>query len=104
MKILIAEDDAVASEVQQLNLEHIGQEVVITRTGTEAWETFDRADRIGIQRWYLPPECLEAEMAKRKWANRSVQRSQVSSVLPYQKSKGSNGGSLYGPVAAVTDD
>ena len=43
MKILIAEDDAVASQLLHLTLERMGHEVVVTRTGIEAWETFDRA-------------------------------------------------------------
>ncbi|PYK78588.1 MAG: response regulator, partial [Verrucomicrobia bacterium] len=39
MKILIAEDDAVASQLLQSTLERMGHEVVGTRTGTEAWKT-----------------------------------------------------------------
>ena len=55
MKILIAEDDAVASQVLQLTLERMGHEVVVTRTGTEAWETFDRAPvRVVVSDWMMP--------------------------------------------------
>src|SRR5438093_10329791 len=55
MKILIAEDEAVASQVLQLTLEHMGHEVVVTRSGTEAWETFDRAPvRVVVSDWMMP--------------------------------------------------
>ncbi len=55
MKILIAEDDAVASQILQLTLERMGHEVVVTRTGTEAWETFDRAPvRVVVSDWMMP--------------------------------------------------
>ena len=55
MKILIAEDDAVASQVLQLSLEHMGHEVVATRTGTEAWKTFDRDPvRVVVSDWMMP--------------------------------------------------
>jgi CheY-like chemotaxis protein len=36
MKILIAEDDAIASKVLQQTLQRTSHEVVVTRTGTEA--------------------------------------------------------------------
>jgi len=104
MKILIAEDDAVASEVQQLNLEHIGQEVVITRTGTEAWETFDRADRIGIQRWYLPPSALKLKWRSENGRTDLCNAAKFRQFSRIKNQRVSNGGSLYGPVAAVTDD
>ena len=55
MKILIAEDDAVASQILQLALERMGHEVVVTCTGTEAWETFDRAPvRVVVSDWMMP--------------------------------------------------
>jgi sigma-B regulation protein RsbU (phosphoserine phosphatase) len=55
MKILIAEDDAVASDVLQLTLQRTGHEVVVTRTGTKAWETFDRDPvRVTISDWLMP--------------------------------------------------
>src|SRR5438105_13137061 len=55
MKILIAEDDAVASQILQLTLERMGHEVVVTRSGTEAWETFDRAPvRVVVSDWMMP--------------------------------------------------
>src|SRR5437762_12991732 len=55
MKILIAEDDAVASQILQLTLERMGHEVVVTRTGTKAWETFDRAPvRVVVSDWMKP--------------------------------------------------
>jgi phosphoserine phosphatase RsbU/P len=56
MKILIADDEAVASQVLQLTLERMGHEVVPTRTGTEAWETFDRAPvRVVVSDWRARP-------------------------------------------------
>ena len=55
MKILIAEDEAVASQVLQLTLERMGHEVVVTRSGTEAWESFDRAPvRVVVSDWMMP--------------------------------------------------
>jgi sigma-B regulation protein RsbU (phosphoserine phosphatase) len=55
MKILIAEDNAVASKVLQQTLQRTGHEVVVTRTGTEAWETFDRDPvRVIISDWMMP--------------------------------------------------
>jgi sigma-B regulation protein RsbU (phosphoserine phosphatase) len=55
MKILIAEDDAVDLQLLQLTLERMGHEVVVTRTGTEAWETFDRAPvRVVVSDWMIP--------------------------------------------------
>ena len=55
MKILIAEDDAVASQLLQSTLERMGHEVVGTRTGTEAWEAFDRAPvRVVVSDWVMP--------------------------------------------------
>lgn len=55
MKILIAEDDAVALQLLQLTLGRMRHEVVVTRTGTEAWETFDRDPvRVVISDWVMP--------------------------------------------------
>ena len=55
MKILIAEDDAVDLQLLQLTLERMGHEVVVTRTGTEACETFDRAPvRVVVSDWMIP--------------------------------------------------
>lgn len=55
MKILIAEDDVVAAKVLQLTLERKGHEVIVTRSGTEAWETFDRDPvRVVISDWMMP--------------------------------------------------
>ncbi len=55
MKILIAEDDAVASSVLELALERMGYELVVTRSGTEAWETFDRDPvRVVVSDWMMP--------------------------------------------------
>jgi sigma-B regulation protein RsbU (phosphoserine phosphatase) len=55
MKILIAEDDAVASKILHLMLERGGHDVVVTRTGTEAWETFNRDPvRVVVSDWMMP--------------------------------------------------
>jgi CheY-like chemotaxis protein len=55
MKILIAEDDAVALSFLQLTLEGMGYEIVVTRDGTEAWETFDRDPvRVVVSDWMMP--------------------------------------------------
>ena len=55
MKILIAEDDAVDLQLLQLTLEGMGHEVVVTRTGTGAWEAFDRAPvRVVVSDWMIP--------------------------------------------------
>ncbi|PYK74422.1 MAG: response regulator [Verrucomicrobia bacterium] len=55
MKILIAEDDAIALKLLQLTLEGMGHEVVVTRTGPEAWETFDRVPvRVVVSDWRMP--------------------------------------------------
>jgi phosphoserine phosphatase RsbU/P len=55
MKILIADDDAVALQLLQLTLERMGHEVVATRTGTEAWEVFDHDPfRVVVSDWMMP--------------------------------------------------
>ena len=55
MKILIAEDDAVALQLLHSTLERIGHEVVVTRTGIEAWETFDSLPvRVVVSDWMMP--------------------------------------------------
>jgi sigma-B regulation protein RsbU (phosphoserine phosphatase) len=55
MKILIAEDDAVAASILELTLERMGYEIVLTRSGTEAWETFDRDPvRVVVSDWMMP--------------------------------------------------
>jgi DNA-binding response OmpR family regulator len=55
MKILIAEDDVIAEKVLRLTLQVSGHEVVTARTGTEAWEMFDRDPvRVVISDWMMP--------------------------------------------------
>ena len=55
MKILIAEDDPVAATVLQLTLERMGHEVVVTCSGVEAWEAFDRDPvRVAVSNWMMP--------------------------------------------------
>ena len=55
MKILIAEDDAIAEKVLRLTLQHFGHEVVTARSGTEAWEIFHRDPvRVIVSDWMMP--------------------------------------------------
>ena len=55
MKILMSEDDPVAAKILQLTLERLGHQVVLTRTGTEAWATFDRnPTRLIVSDWMMP--------------------------------------------------
>jgi CheY-like chemotaxis protein len=55
MKILIAEDDPVSVKILQITLEHYGHQVVVTGSGEEAWETFDRDPvRAVVSDWMMP--------------------------------------------------
>jgi sigma-B regulation protein RsbU (phosphoserine phosphatase) len=55
MQILIADDDPVAAKVLHLTLKRLGHAVVITRSGTEAWEAFDRQpQRLIVSNWMMP--------------------------------------------------
>jgi DNA-binding response OmpR family regulator len=55
MKILIAEDDPVASKILRLTLEQVGHEVIVTQNGTEAWERFVKEPvRLVISDWMMP--------------------------------------------------
>lgn len=55
MKILIAEDDPVASKVLHLTLELLGHEVITARNGADAWQLFDREPvRIVVSDWMMP--------------------------------------------------
>lgn len=55
MKILIAEDDVIATKVLRLTLEHLGHEVVAAKDGQEAWELFDREPfRVIVSDWMMP--------------------------------------------------
>ena len=55
MKILVAEDDPVSVKIIQVTLEHYGHEVVVTNTGEEAWEAFDREPvRAILSDWMMP--------------------------------------------------
>ncbi len=55
MKVLIAEDDAVAAKVLRLTLQNFGHEVVVARDGNEAWQMYD-ADpfRVVVSDWMMP--------------------------------------------------
>jgi sigma-B regulation protein RsbU (phosphoserine phosphatase) len=55
MKILIAEDDPVASKILQRALESYGHDVVLTANGEEAWTVFDREPvRLVVSDWLMP--------------------------------------------------
>jgi DNA-binding response OmpR family regulator len=55
MKILIAEDEPLATKILQNALESFGHEVTATRNGTKAWEAFDREPvRLIVSDWLMP--------------------------------------------------
>jgi DNA-binding response OmpR family regulator len=55
MKILIAEDDAIAAKVLRLTLQQFNYESVVASDGQEAWELFDREPfRIIVSDWMMP--------------------------------------------------
>jgi DNA-binding response OmpR family regulator len=55
MKILIAEDDRIATKVLRLTLERLGHEVVAARDGEEAWELFNQDPvRVIVSDWMMP--------------------------------------------------
>jgi phosphoserine phosphatase RsbU/P len=55
-RVLIAEDDDVSCLVLERTLRGWGYDVVVTRTGTEAWEALlvDDAPRLAILDWMMP--------------------------------------------------
>jgi DNA-binding response OmpR family regulator len=55
MKILIAEDDAVSAKILQFALESSGHTVVVTATGEDAWNAFDKEPvRVIVSDWMMP--------------------------------------------------
>jgi DNA-binding response OmpR family regulator len=55
MKILIAEDEPVASEILRFALESFGHEVSSTSDGRAAWEAFDHDPvRLVVSDWMMP--------------------------------------------------
>jgi len=55
MKILIAEDDAIAAKVLRATLEKFGHEIVVATSGAEAWKTFDAEPfRVVVSDWMMP--------------------------------------------------
>ena len=56
MRILIAEDDPVSSEIIEMTLRELGYEVVVTRNGAEAWEALQAPDApsLVILDWMMP--------------------------------------------------
>lgn len=55
MKIIIAEDDPVATKILQRALESFGHQVIAASNGIQAWEAFDREPvRIIVSDWLMP--------------------------------------------------
>ena len=55
MKILIAEDDPIATKVLRLTLQKLGHEVIAASNGAEAWEMFHREPvRVIVSDWMMP--------------------------------------------------
>ncbi|HEV8428188.1 MAG TPA: response regulator transcription factor [Pyrinomonadaceae bacterium] len=56
MRILIAEDDLVSCRILESTLAGWGYEVIVTRSGAEAWETLqqENAPRLAILDWVMP--------------------------------------------------
>ena len=55
MKILIAEDDPVASRILSLTLEQVGHEAIVVQDGLAAWERFQAEPfSIVVSDWMMP--------------------------------------------------
>jgi sigma-B regulation protein RsbU (phosphoserine phosphatase) len=55
MKILIAEDDAIAAKVLRLTLDQLGYEGIVATDGAKAWDLFDQDPfRIVVSDWMMP--------------------------------------------------
>jgi DNA-binding response OmpR family regulator len=55
MKVLIAEDDPTATKVLQVALERLGHQLALARSGSEAWNAFDREPSpLIVSKWRLP--------------------------------------------------
>lgn len=55
MKILIAEDDPVASKILRLSLEQVGHEVIVVSDGAEAWERLQKEPvSVIVSDWMMP--------------------------------------------------
>jgi DNA-binding response OmpR family regulator len=56
VRILIAEDDLVSCRILESTLAGWGYEVIVTRSGAEAWETLqqENAPRLAILDWVMP--------------------------------------------------
>ncbi len=55
MKILIAEDDLITSRILEKNLQSWGYEVVLARSGEQAWQALkDNNLRLAILDWMMP--------------------------------------------------
>lgn len=56
MRVLIAEDDAISRRLLESTLQRWGYEVVVTRTGAEAWDALQNPDgpRLAVLDWMMP--------------------------------------------------
>jgi len=55
MKILVAEDDPVASKVLRLTLEQVGHTVVVVKDGAAAWEVLCKEQvSVVVSDWMMP--------------------------------------------------
>ena len=55
MKILIAEDDPVASKILRLTLEQVGHEVIVVSNGAAAWEAYLKEQvSVIVSDWMMP--------------------------------------------------
>jgi phosphoserine phosphatase RsbU/P len=55
MKILIAEDDPVASKILRMTLEQVGHEVIVVANGADAWKRFlEEPVRLVVSDWMMP--------------------------------------------------
>jgi len=55
MKILIADDDPVGSEILRMTLEQVGHEVIVVSDGAAAWRRLlDEPVRIVVSDWLMP--------------------------------------------------
>ena len=65
MKILIAEDDPVASRILRLTIEHAGHEVIVVSNGAAAWERYLKEPVGAVVSDWMMPEIDGLELCRR---------------------------------------
>jgi len=65
MKILIAEDDPVASRILRLTLEQVGHEVVVVSDGAAAWDRFSTEPFSAVVSDWMMPEVDGLQLCRR---------------------------------------